>query len=157
MVIAEIMICYWTYTCETPTMERRAMPEHRNRCMGKGSTMASGREKASEPEDLTRLFVERANAGDAEGMAALYEPGAVMAFPPGQVTVGREAIRAVFEQLLKVMPHRPPEEPLPTVANDDLALTSTRAADGSGARAQVARRQPDGTWLRVLDRPDFQS
>lgn len=119
--------------------------------------MTSGREKASEPEDLTRLFVERANAGDAEGMAALYEPGAVMAFPPGQMTVGREAIRPVFEQLLKVMPHRPPEEPLSTVANDDLALTSTRAADGSGVRAQVARRQADGTWLRVLDRPDFRS
>jgi ketosteroid isomerase-like protein len=51
------------------------------------------RAKAMKPEDLTRLFVERANAGDAEGIAALYEPEAVMAYPPGEVTVGREAIR----------------------------------------------------------------
>jgi hypothetical protein len=29
------------------------------------------RESATEPEDLTRLFVERANAGDAEGLAEL--------------------------------------------------------------------------------------
>ena len=36
-----------------------------------------------------------------------------------------------------------------------LALTATRASDQAGARAQVARRQADGTWLRVLDRPDF--
>ena len=27
-------------------------------------------EKATKPEDLTRLFVERANAGDAAGLAA---------------------------------------------------------------------------------------
>ena len=31
-------------------------------------------EKARQPEDLTRLFVNRANAGDAAGIAALYEP-----------------------------------------------------------------------------------
>ena len=24
-----------------------------------------------------------------------------------------------------------------------------------GARAQVVRRQPDGTWLRLLDQPEF--
>ena len=29
-------------------------------------------EKALKPEDLTRLFVERSNAGDAEGVAALH-------------------------------------------------------------------------------------
>jgi hypothetical protein len=41
------------------------------------------------------------------------------------------------------------------VRTGDLALTSTRPADDAVARAQVARRQPDGTWLRVLDRPEF--
>ena len=29
--------------------------------------------------------------------------------------------------------------------------------DGAGARAQVVRRQSDGTWLRVLDQPEFTS
>jgi hypothetical protein len=42
------------------------------------------------------------------------------------------------------------------VRSGDLALTSTPPKDGSGARAQVVRRQPDGTWLRVLDQPEFQ-
>jgi hypothetical protein len=37
-----------------------------------------GDEKALKPEDLTRLFVERANDGDASGIAALYEEDAVM-------------------------------------------------------------------------------
>jgi hypothetical protein len=31
----------------------------------------TGYEKAARPEDLTRLFVERANAKDAAGLAAL--------------------------------------------------------------------------------------
>lgn len=66
------------------------------------------REKAARPEDLTRLFVERANAKDAEGLALLYEQDAVMAYPPGRQTVGRDAIRALWEQAL---PHLPAFEP----------------------------------------------
>lgn len=116
--------------------------------------MTYGREKAARPEDLARLFVERANAGDAEGLAELYEPDAVLGFPPGEVTVGREAIRAVCEKMVAMRLHFEVEEPLPTLCHGDLALTATRPADGTGGRAQVARRQPDGTWLRILDRPE---
>jgi uncharacterized protein (TIGR02246 family) len=114
-----------------------------------------GDEKARKPEDLTRLFVERANAGDAAGLAALYEEDAVMAYPPGSQTVGREAIRALWEEILARAPRFEPEPPLPTLISGDLALTSTPPRDGAGARAQVVRRQPDGTWLRVLDQPEF--
>ncbi len=117
--------------------------------------MSDERERAKQPEDLTRLFVELGNAGDADGLAALYEPDAVVAFPPGQMTVGREAIRALFEQMLAARPNFRLEQPLPTVHCGDLALAATPALDEAGARAQVVRRQPDGTWLRVLDRPDF--
>jgi ketosteroid isomerase-like protein len=112
-------------------------------------------EKAHTPEDLTRLFVERANAGDAEGLAALYETDAVMAYPPGDQTVGREAIRRLWEEILAKRPHFQPEEPLPTLLAGELALTATAPRDGAGARAQVAREQSDGTWLRVLDQPEF--
>ena len=113
------------------------------------------RETAQTPEDITRLFVERSNAGDADGVAALYEPDAVMAFPPGQFTVGRDAIRKFWASVLAESPHFEPEEPLPTLISGDLALTSTPPKDDAGARAQVVRRQPDGSWLRVLDRPEF--
>ena len=113
------------------------------------------RERAKEPEDLARLFVERARAGDAEGLAELYEPDAVLAYPPGRQNVGRAAIRAVMEQLLAAAPEFTPEEPLPTVRFGDLALTSPRPADNTGGRVQVARRQEDGTWLRIIDRPEL--
>jgi len=33
----------------------------------------------------------------------------------------------------------------------DLALTSTRSADGS-VTAEIARRQSDGTWLWAIDK-----
>lgn len=112
-------------------------------------------EKAMRPEDLTRLFVERSNAGDAAGVAALYEENAVLAYPPGSQTVGREAIRALWAQVLAGRPHFEPEPSLPTLASGDIALTSTPPKDGAGARAQVVRRQPDGSWLRVLDQPEF--
>lgn len=115
---------------------------------------ANRRERAAQPEDLARLVVERVNDGDAEGLAELYEADAVLGFPPGAVTVGREAIQALYEQLIAGKPHFELEEPLPTLYHGDLALTATRPADGTGGRAQVARRQPDGTWLRTLDRPE---
>jgi ketosteroid isomerase-like protein len=111
--------------------------------------------RAAEPEDLARLFVQLANARDADGMAELYEPDAVLAFPPGSATVGRDAIRAVLRQLVEHAPRFELEPPLPTVRNGDLALTSTRPADGTGGRVQLVRRQPDGSWLRVIDRPEI--
>ena len=112
-------------------------------------------EKAKRPEDLTRLFVERANAKDAAGIAALYEEEAVMASPPGGTTGGRAAIRDLWAQLLPRMPRFAPEDPLPALVSGDIALTATVAKDGTGARAQVARRQPDGSWLRLLDLPEI--
>src|SRR3954452_21781432 len=107
------------------------------------------------PEDITRLFVERVNAGDAQGLADLYEPDAVIAFTPGRITQGRDAIVALYEGMLAQKPHFEYEEPLTTLISGHLALTATQPQDDAGARAQVVRRQADGTWLRVLDRPDF--
>ncbi|NLE80691.1 MAG: nuclear transport factor 2 family protein [Rhodococcus sp.] len=112
-------------------------------------------EKAMQPEDLTRLFVERSNAGDAAGVAALYAENAVMAYPPGSRTVGRAAIEKLWASVLEGVPHFEPEPPLATLISGDLALTATPPKDGTGARAQVAQRQADGSWLRVLDQPEF--
>lgn len=119
--------------------------------------MTEQRERAATPEDLSRLIIERVNARDLDGLVALYEPDAVLAYPPGSQTVGREAIRSVYERLLAGGVRFQPETPLPTLVHDGVALTATVARDEAGARAQLARRQADGTWLRVLDRPDFRA
>jgi ketosteroid isomerase-like protein len=114
----------------------------------------SGEAKAMEPEDVTRLVVERLNAGDAAGVAALYEPQAVLAYPADRPTSGREAIQAVYQRMVDAGLKFSVETPLPTVRFEDLALTSTRSADNTGVRIQVLRRQPDGSWLRIIDRPE---
>src|SRR6266571_4360774 len=50
----------------------------------------SGEAKAMQPEDVTRLVAERLNAGDAAGVAALYEPQAVLAYPADRPVTGRQ-------------------------------------------------------------------
>jgi ketosteroid isomerase-like protein len=110
------------------------------------------REKARAPEDLGRMFLERANAGDVDGLVALYEADAVLAFPPGTVTVGREAIREVYAKLLAARPTFTSEGQRPALVNGDIALTST-GLSGGGATAEIARRQPDGEWLWAVDQP----
>lgn len=114
---------------------------------------AVGRERAGQPEDLSRFFVERANAGDVEGLVALYEADAVLAFPSGQVTTGAQAIRQAYEQMLADRPQFAPGDQRPALRNGDLALTSTRTA--TGATVEVARHQPDGTWLWIIDHPSI--
>src|SRR5271165_5948119 len=114
----------------------------------------SGEAKAAQPEDVTRLVAERLNAGDAAGAAALYEPEAVLAYPADRPTTGREAIRAIYQQLVDAGVKFNIETPLPTVRFENLALTSTRSMDNTGVRVQVLRHQPDGSWLRIIDRPE---
>ncbi len=46
-----------------------------------GSRDARGRRAAAEPDELGWLFLEPANAGDVEGIVALYEPDPVLAGP----------------------------------------------------------------------------
>jgi ketosteroid isomerase-like protein len=116
------------------------------------SSDAGSRERALEPEDLSRFIVERLNAGDVDGLVALYEPDAVLALPDGRVATGSQEIRRAYEQLLADRPEFAPGEQQPTLRNGDLALTSVRLPDG-GATVEVARRQPDGTWLWVMDQP----
>ncbi len=144
----------WTSAREAPRLDR-VEPQLSIVSSGREGPAVSENEKALKPEDLTRLFVERANDGDAAGIAALYEDGAVMAYPPGSTTVGRDAIRALWDKVLAHGPHFEQETPLPTLISGDIALTSTPPKDGAGARAQVVRKQPDGTWLRLLDQPEF--
>jgi ketosteroid isomerase-like protein len=109
-------------------------------------------EPAAEPEDLGRYFIERANAGDVEGLVALYEPGAVLAFPAGRLTAGHDEIRKVYAELLADEPSFSSPGQQAAIRNGDLALTSTRLP-GGGATVEIARRQPDGSWRWVIDQP----
>lgn len=107
---------------------------------------------ASQPDDLARLLWERMNAGDLDGIVALYEPDAVLALPGGRVATGSAEIREAFEKLLASQSSFAPGEQRPVLLVGDLALTSARLASGA-VTAEVARRQGDGSWRWVIDQP----
>jgi ketosteroid isomerase-like protein len=109
-----------------------------------------GREPARDPQDLERLLVSRERAGDIDGMAALYEPHAVLDCGDGRLMLGREAIRAFYAGLVATGRKFDFGDQRPAIISGDLALTSTCLPDGS-VTAEVARRQGDGTWLWVID------
>ena len=60
----------------------------------------ASRDFALDPQDLARLLVSRANAGDVEGMVALYEPDAALGCGDGRIAVGTAAIRKFYTDLL---------------------------------------------------------
>lgn len=115
--------------------------------------MHADAERATHPEDLSRLILERLNAGDVDGLVALYEPDAVLALPDGQTATGADEIRTAYQRLVADRPAFEPGAQRPTLRSGDLALTSSRLAGGV-VTVEVARRQADGTWLWVLDQPN---
>jgi ketosteroid isomerase-like protein len=113
-------------------------------------TEQTNRALAYDPQDLERLLVSRQHAGDVDGMAALYEPEALLDSGGGTLTQGREAIRKLFGELVATGRKFQMGEQRPALVCGHLALTSTRLPDGI-VTAEVARRQNDGTWLWVID------
>ncbi|TIQ36832.1 MAG: hypothetical protein E5X48_07615 [Mesorhizobium sp.] len=111
-------------------------------------------EPAHDPQDLARLLVSRQRAGDAEGMAALYVPDAVLDIGGGQLARGRDAIRGFYTKLVAAGPKFELGDQRPAIVNGDLALTSTRLPDGT-VTVEIAHRQGDGTWLWVIDQPSI--
>jgi len=118
---------------------------------------------ARNPEELDRLFSEALNAGNLDALVALYEPQATLTPEPGQVVTGTQAIREALSAFVALKPTLTLE--VKTLAQTgDLALTSAKWAlsgtglDGnqttmSGHSVEVSRRQPDGSWLFVIDTP----
>ena len=110
-----------------------------------------GHEPATQPEDLGRFFMQRANAGDLEGLMALYEPDAVLAVPGGAQVAGKDAIRQALQRFLDGTADDQRQEPARAAVREPGAhLNEVR---GRRSPAEVARRQPDGTWLWVIDQP----
>jgi enoyl-CoA hydratase len=119
---------------------------------------------ASKPEELPRIFAEQANAGDLEGLLALYEGGAALIGPDGGVVTGEELVREQLKGLLAMAPKVEIGESRALLA-DDIALVSNRwrmtfslgeGGEQSGFEAtstEVARLQSDGSWRYVIDDP----
>lgn len=109
------------------------------------------------------VFNERFNEGDLAGLLALYEPNAKLVPQPGQEVQGREAIRNALRGFLALKPRMNLttryvlESGDTAVLSGQWKLTGTgpdgSAVEMSGRSVEVLRRQPDGTWLYLLDLP----
>jgi|SoiMetStandDraft_5_1073268.scaffolds.fasta_scaffold16201_3 uncharacterized protein (TIGR02246 family) len=118
---------------------------------------------ARKPEECDLLLAEALHKGDVDAAVALYEPNAsLVLYGSGQVVTGRAAIREVLQSFVDLKLQITMEVTAVQNGDGDLALTRTKTtatgvdADGqpvsmSGRTVELVRRQPDGTWLFVID------
>jgi len=98
------------------------------------------------------------NDQDLDGLVALYAPDATLMLPDGSTVTGTAAIREQYAGLLEMKPHITMRSRFATEAGD-LAVLSNEwtltVGDGSmsAISTEVARREPDGSWLYVVDHP----
>ena len=110
-------------------------------------TAAAG---ATTPADLEARFCARAAAGDVAGLVSLYAAAAVVSLPRGREAAGHAAIRAAFTDALAAGARWAEPDSIRVIETGALAMTSSTGLDGV-VRTQVARREPDGTWVWVRD------
>lgn len=117
------------------------------------------------PEAADRMFGERMNAGDLNGLVALYERGATLVRQDGTSATGHDAIRAELSGILAAKPHIVMNVKTVRRGGNNVALlyndwhgTATEPGGKpiqiNGCATEVVRRQPDGRWLFVIDDPD---
>ena len=115
------------------------------------------------PESAHRLFEDRFNAGDLDGMLALYEDGATFVRGANDYVQGKAALGEGLQAFLGTR-GKIRLETRYAVQHGDLALLSNQwtltgtGDDGqpftsTGRTVEVVRRQPDGRWLYVIDHP----
>jgi ketosteroid isomerase-like protein len=98
------------------------------------------------------------NNQDLDGLMALYAPDATMVLPDGSTVTGTEAIREQWAGLLS-MDGQMTLRSRYAIEVGDLAILSNAWTYTAGelamgaTTAEVARRQPDGSWLYVVDHP----
>jgi len=120
---------------------------------------------AHTPEETDRLFGLRMNAGDLDGLVALYEGGATLIRGNGTPGVGHDAIRAELAGILKAKPKivmnvrtvRRGGENIAVLYNDWHGTVTGKGGKPEalhGCAVEVVRRQADGRWLFVIDDPD---
>ena len=118
---------------------------------------------ARKPEDLDTMIGQFLTAGDVDSALALYEPDAAFVVSPGTVATGKDAIRKVLADIVAMKPTITIE--VEAVESGDISLlygswslTGTNpdgsAANTTGHSREVARRQPNGDWLFVIDDPN---
>jgi uncharacterized protein (TIGR02246 family) len=116
------------------------------------------------PVETHALFQKAFNAGDIQGLMALYEPNAILIPQPGAPPItGTYAIRSALQGFL-ALKGKVDLQTKYVVLHGDIALlrsawrlTGTgpdgKAVEMSHGSTEVVRRQPDGSWRYIIDHP----
>lgn len=118
---------------------------------------------AKTPQELQSLFVAAFNSSDLDALLALYEPNAALATQSGVPQVGTDKLEDSFRTIIG-MKGKMAIDTTYAVETDDIALLRGswsmesltpvgKAVTMKGQSIEVARRQPDGSWLFVIDHP----
>jgi ketosteroid isomerase-like protein len=118
---------------------------------------------ARSPEEIDRIFERELNAGNLDGVLALYEPTAAFTVEPGKVVTGTAAVREAVAGFLALKPSIS-LSPRVLANTGDIAMVSSKwklkgtAPDGSavdlaGESVEILRRQADGMWKFIIDSP----
>jgi ketosteroid isomerase-like protein len=113
---------------------------------------------ATKPQDIHTLFLDAFNRGNVDALVALYEANALLVTANGPA-VGHTAIRKAYQHILADGAHM--ELTTHTVLDSGGRLAVLHAGwtyhrNGTatlGLSTEVVRRQPDGSWLFVIDEP----
>ena len=114
--------------------------------------------KVHAPQEMNATFARAFNSRSLDNMLSLYEPEAVLLTDGG----GKESrgLKAIAEELTKLLqaPGTMTSVNNFCVMHGDLAILRAdfvlREGDtviAHGSTAELVRRQPDGTWLYVID------
>ena len=110
-------------------------------------------------EECDQLFEQHINAGNLDGLVALYEPDATFVPQEGEVVHGTAAIRAALAGFVAMKPTLKMKITRVIPVGKDLAMiyndwTMTAGGQtGTGKAIELMRRQADGTWRFALDAP----
>jgi ketosteroid isomerase-like protein len=126
-----------------------------------GPTRLTNPVKVWHPEEMNPAFATAVNSGDIENLLELYEADALLAARPGERARGADEIRAALAGLL-ALGGTMESRNVYCMQVEDIALLQgewrlvTTGPDASlleltSRTAEVVRRQPDGSWLYVID------
>lgn len=117
------------------------------------------------PNEIHEQFLKAVNARDVDALVGLYDTSGIAVQLDGGECTGEAAMRewlTGFVQSVQSIDGTTRK----VFVSGDIAMTSAEwtatlvAPDGtvqqqSGVTAELSRRQPDGTWLMVIDDPTF--
>jgi len=113
---------------------------------------------ALKPQDVHTLFLDAFNRADVEALVALYEPNALLVTGQGPA-LGHDAIGQAYRHILADDARMELTTETVLESTEGFAVlhaswTYHRGGSASaGLSTEVVRRQPDGSWLFVIDEP----